>query len=440
MLGSEILEVAIGLIFLFFMLSLLLSAAREVLEGRLQTRAIHLERGIREMLKDETGTGLVKQLYGHPIINSLYRGKYDPGNLTERIFKGIDEWKRMPFSNNLPAYIPARNFALALFDIAGRGEPGLAQSDRILTFDAVKDGLSVQIADPHIRRAILMAMDSAKGDLDQARINLEAWFDSSMDRVSGWYRKETQRILLVMGLITAIVLNIDSLHVAQVLYNNDALRSAIVADAEAFNTQAKLGGVKNDNQAAMLKILGCGPEAKQLAPGPAGEARSVVVAGDAKSDPGANVSCTERRIRELGFPIGWDKNPVASPFEPEQTLIGWIASLPWRSIPGWILTALAVSFGAPFWFDLLNKIMVVRSTVKPHEKSPEEASEDRQSPARKSQVQPPMSPAAPASPATVAPATGTVSPVPAAPSGSQRREADDDDSGWNDKIDPMEGQ
>jgi len=47
-------------------------------------------------------------------------------------------------------------------------------------------------------------------------------------------------------------------------------------------------------------------------------------------------------------------------------------------LAGWVMTALAISFGAPFWFDLLNKFMVVRSTVKPHEKSPEEGSEDRQ--------------------------------------------------------------
>jgi hypothetical protein len=47
---------------------------------------------------------------------------------------------------------------------------------------------------------------------------------------------------------------------------------------------------------------------------------------------------------------------------------------------GWLCTALAVMLGAPFWFDVLNKVMVIRSTVKPHEKSKEEASEDRQLP------------------------------------------------------------
>jgi hypothetical protein len=51
---------------------------------------------------------------------------------------------------------------------------------------------------------------------------------------------------------------------------------------------------------------------------------------------------------------------------------------------GWLITALAVMLGAPFWFDVLNKFMVIRSTVKPREKSQEEGSEDR--PSNKSQI------------------------------------------------------
>ena len=63
---------------------------------------------------------------------------------------------------------------------------------------------------------------------------------------------------------------------------------------------------------------------------------------------------------------------------------------------GWILVALAATLGAPFWFDLLNKVMVVRSTVKPHEKSPEESSDDRQpSIAPAAVVAPTIAPAAP---------------------------------------------
>ena len=52
----------------------------------------------------------------------------------------------------------------------------------------------------------------------------------------------------------------------------------------------------------------------------------------------------------------------------------------WQGWPikllGWIITILAASLGAPFWFDMLNKIMVVRNTIKPQEKSKDEKSKD----------------------------------------------------------------
>ena len=57
-------------------------------------------------------------------------------------------------------------------------------------------------------------------------------------------------------------------------------------------------------------------------------------------------------------------------------------------ILGWLITGFAISFGAPFWFDLLNRMMVVRSTVKPDEKSPEESSKDSRSGNDKSKSQP----------------------------------------------------
>lgn len=363
MLGSDVLEVAIGLIFLFFILSIVLTAGREVIEGFLQTRAIHLERGVRELLKDEDGSGLARQLYEHPIVSSLFRGAYEPGRLTKRYMPGKDPWLRMPFRTNLPAYIPTRNFALALLDIVGRGEAGDGD-DSALSFASVRAGID-RIADPRIRRAVLLALDGAKGDLDQARTNLEKWFDSGMDRVSGWYRKETQGILLVMGLVTAVLLNIDAVHVARTLYENDTLRATIVADAAATTEQARAAGVTGTDQQAMLKVLGCGPELEAAAAAPSAT---------------ANVSCAERRVRGLGLPIGWERINLLWPANFKGDWSGWFATFPWLSIPGWILTALAISLGAPFWFDLLNKIMVIRSTVKPHEKSPEEASEDRQAP------------------------------------------------------------
>ena len=94
------------------------------------------------------------------------------------------------------------------------------------------------------------------------------------------------------------------------------------------------------------------------------------------------VQVLESEIRDIGYPIGW--NPPAqrscragSVDQPavECSVSGYsIILMPF----GWLITALAVMLGAPFWFDVLNKFMVIRSTVKPREKSQEEASEDRQ--------------------------------------------------------------
>ncbi|PSJ40961.1 hypothetical protein [Allosphingosinicella deserti] len=447
MFGSELLEVAIGLIFLFFILSVLLSAAREAIEGFLQTRAIHLERGIRELLKDEGGEGLVRELYEHPLISSLYRGTYDPEKLTRRYSQHKDTWKRMPFRNNLPAYVPARNFALAIMDLAGRGSPTGDDADASLSLAAIREGASTRIADPRVRRAVLIALDNARGDLDQARLNLQAWFDSGMDRVSGWYRKETQWILLALGLFTAMTLNIDTLHVAKSLYRDDALRAVIVTDAEAVVEQARVQAAAGGDQTAMLTMLGCPPEAATGAAAslPDGAARGV-----------ASASCAERRVRNLGLPIGWENRHLSWPWQFGWDVGAWLASpdAPWRPLPGWLLTALAVSMGAPFWFDLLNKFMVIRSTVKPHEKSPEESSEDRQFPKPAPAVGQPGSTLALAPAVTPAPEPQPPSqPDPAldaegpTPEGGgvgartpNRREADEEGVGWTDKIDPLEGE
>jgi hypothetical protein len=348
MLGLDTLDVVIGLAFLFFILSLVVSAAREMIEGWMQTRAVHLERGMRELLRDETGENLASQVYNHPLINSLFRGKYDPakdlksrGRLA-RLISRHDEWKRYANRSNLPSYIPARNFALALLDLSARGNPEAAGAGpATVTFQQVRSGVARHITDPTVQRVVLVALDSAKGDLERARANLENWFDSGMDRVSGWYRKQTQWILFGLGLFAAVVLNVDTIRVSQALYQDAALRAAIVSEVQA--TVERAASNPGDDSTIFANI-GCSE--------PSAEARR---------------SCAEERLERLGYPIGWN-------FGDDSDAGDFRAS----SIPGWLLTALAITLGAPFWFDILNKVMVIRSTVKPHEKSPEEASEDRQ--------------------------------------------------------------
>ena len=172
----------------------------------------------------------------------------------------------------------------------------------------------------------MLALDSAQGDLAKAQASIEAWFNSGMERVSGWYKRRMQAVLLGLGLVVAVFLNVDSMKVASELYHNDVLRAAVVAQAGAVTKSDKPPAAGADNLVS---------------------------------------------LNDLNLPIGW-KGGTDSWF----TVLAKTVPV---SILGWLLTAFAISFGAPFWFDLLNKLMVLRSTVKPQDKVVKGNSETPQS-------------------------------------------------------------
>lgn len=372
MFGSEVLDVAIGLIFVYLLLSLVCSSVNELIEAWLKKRSTDLERGIRELLKDPKGTGLVKQLYNHPLVSNLFVGTYDPKAIKNGIYKG---------KASLPAYIPARNFALAIMDIVmpatndnSSGASGaIAPSDPNVPFPALNplESLRRQIStlgNEEVERALLALVDAAGNDTAKARENIEHWFNSSMDRVSGWYKRRSHRIIFFLGLGVAITVNADTITIGNTLSYDQAMRESLVTAAQEYAkpnpTPTPTGGGTGATNTA--------PATTTAAPPPASSSQasaSKPCERDVNS-PECRIERNLAQIKKLGLPVGWDRSdPRTIPDSPG----GWLLK-----VIGWIITAFAVSLGAPFWFDMLNKIMVIRSTVKPHEKSREEASEDRQ--------------------------------------------------------------
>lgn len=288
MFGSTILDVAVGMAFFYLLLSVVCSSLNEFLESLLRNRAKGLEDGIERLLGDPA---LAKQLYDHPLIKPLSVDKAGP------------------------SYIPSSTFSLALLNMAGATR----------SFADIRKTVT-DLPPSQFRDSLLAMMDDAGGDLDQARKNVEDWFDAAMDRVSGWYKRKTQWFLLAFGLAFALALNLDSLKIADVLYRDQPKRDAIVAAAEGYAAASQQTG----------------------------------------QTPQDRVEANYKKIQTLGFPIGWTEADV--PTDVNDVL---------RKIFGLLATGMAVSLGAPFWFDLLNRIMVVRSTVKPREKSPEAPSKDK---------------------------------------------------------------
>lgn len=383
MFGSEILEVAIGLFFIFLLLSLVATAVREAIESVLKSRASDLHRGVRELLggNDE----LTAALYRHPLLHGLYLDDYAPPRF----------W-RWPWKKKLPSYIPAPNFALALLDLAARpaaeGTPADESSTPPLSLDSVRESIQ-RLPDSKVRRAVLIAVDRADGDFARAQANVEAWFNGSMDRVSGWYKRRTQYILFGIGLLVAIATNVDTIAVARYLYQNDTARSVVAVRAELFAAALNRDGGLPDSVSDSLRTrltseldslkaiglpIGWGkdaPPASNSAPGqqatPGTGAPAAVALVAAGTTPTDTPQTTPVVVGRTTRPV-----PVAADATPS-FWSAFAAAFP-DSIVGWLLTALAVSLGAPFWFDVLNKVMVIRSTVKPYEKSPPEGSEDRQ--------------------------------------------------------------
>lgn len=397
MFGSSIIDIAIGLIFIYLILSLICSAASEIIERYTKKRAKDLEKGIKEMLRSDD---LVKKLYEHPLIYSLYAKPYSPG------------------AGNLPSYIPARNFALALMDLAAPGGASGATAPSSTSASPV-DLAKVRAAvagntnlPPEIQKALLTFIDAGLSNPAKFRENVENWFDSSMDRVSGWYKRRSQLIVLIIGAVLAGLLNVDTIAVVRSLSTDKTMRESLVVAAQEYarnnpsppavspaaapvtsprprpnqspasrpNASPATSPVtspaaqSNESPASTSSGAGANSSPPPNSASPAGSPAATKSPTPGCDTPECRIKKNLDEIKKLGLPIGWTRE-VSDPPDPRQ-LYG-VSPLGWLSrIVGWMITALALSLGAPFWFDLLNKFIVIRSTVKPKEKSPEEPSKD----------------------------------------------------------------
>src|SRR5947209_12075870 len=153
MFGSEVLDVAIGLILLFLLLSLVCSSIKEAFETVLHHRAQYLEHGLREMFGDLNRKAFVPEFYRHPLIKGLFRGEYRP----------TSTW-------NLPAYIPAHTFSVALVDllvsqqsrIAGAGTSATTPAETVAHLDRA---VALLPDDSRLKGALRPMMAVAGGDL-----------------------------------------------------------------------------------------------------------------------------------------------------------------------------------------------------------------------------------------------------------------------------------
>jgi hypothetical protein len=413
--NGSMLDVAIGLLLLFLVSSLIASAVVESVGGFLHRRQKHLWDTIDLLLgntsveSDDDSRRIVNELYRQPFITGLVRPadrlKFDPRHPTAnevprrakaravpgaqhpktrasdheqlaRRYYGPQHIEPREFANALLAYLrpdgaldaartalstleraapPPNSSAIALASIQAAvddleqvattiGSVPLQQAvgriratgdsidvahlkaalhdvraavTRLTTgqFDQSEVFAAIQVLPPDARTKLTAVLAGVADDAASVRKGVEEWFDRQMGAASAWYRKQTRWFLFIAGLGLAVTLNVDAVHAATTLYRDDQARAAVVGLAERASESGCLGD-------------GSQPEGTQAQ---------------------VDLDCVRNSVGgAISLPIGWTDVEAGDS-------VGWTLR-----ILGWLFVAGAVTLGAPFWFDLLRRALVVR--------------------------------------------------------------------------------
>ncbi len=364
---SAVLEVVVGLVFVFFLFSMLSSGVNELISRQTGKRADFLSLGVWRLLEHSGATWDQRAKYfnsfwEHPLVRQLGKPVAEPADgqarpavpdappdakgwrgrwkgfcrrvrdllTTKQMETAMSALKRDPREMEKgrlrPSYIPPETFATVVMSFV--------HDDRNTDLPKpVKAGESPRPAPEGstLGAALHAFIVEAGDDLEQVRIRLERWYDAQMERVSGWYKQESKRMLLWIAALVVLLLNVDTISITQTLWRDPSARRAVAAAA--------------DQQVA----------AGTTSPTAEGEDTAIDEALD--------------RARSLPLPIGWHLADDCGPSGDrpcglaDSVRAGLRDAGVWGSLlklVGWALTLGALTFGAPFWFDLLNRFGSLR--------------------------------------------------------------------------------
>lgn len=308
---SIFLQVILGLAVVYLLMCMLTSGMQELVSRLQNQRGRYLRENLQSLLPDRW---VYLRVINHPVVSGLYRDV--PG-------RGVP-----------PSYIPARNFAQALIDVlvCRHQSTGKAPAyDLKGARQAVEDARDKDLAAGHA----LMPVFARAQNMEEALAGVEKWFESSTARLSGWYKARTQKLLFIIGFAVAAALNVDTFEIARTLAVSESLRSATTELAGHPAQNPEPGSEGSAAYADLARLADSGLPIGYSCLAPAGRAAGAAT---------APVSLTALK----------DRCTVAlSSFGTGDWLL---------KVAGWLLTALATALGAPFWFDLVNRFVNLRST------------------------------------------------------------------------------
>lgn len=313
--SSHYLDVAVGLAYTFLAVSLLCSATREAIASLFQTRAKVLLDGVLTLLHEPDGKREVRgiwpsikrllRLRGGFRLNALGSASLAAEVMRHPLICGMAQKGRMP------SYIPSAIFARALVSTL-TARYGKGKTASMLLESVGNDGL---------KRTLLAIMGEGPDDVAALDHAVQIWYDTVMERISGWYKRRSQLVLFLVGLFYAAAMNIDALQLSQRLWQDGALRDGLVEQSQQL------------------------PAAGLPAP----------TAGSGALGQAQQAKAQAQELQKL--PIGWP----SSRFDGVSGASAFTAALLF-ALMGWIATAFAASLGSPFWFDGIGWLLALRGT------------------------------------------------------------------------------
>lgn len=321
-----VLEFAISIVLIFLLLSMVVSGLTEYWNSRVgkNSRSSLLFESLLKVFNDPHNRNFTEALYRHPLIENS-----------------------KPTENDLPAYLDAKTISQAVIEVIIRdqvpyqiqydtdGRPMVIEPDieSLDTFILFKN--SVAQLKPSDLKSMLQSFLHGSADLEELKPKIETWYNSYMDRVSGWYKKRMKKPLFITALLVTVFINADLFRISKAVWTDDVLRNSLVQQAvQIAQDSSFVAEMKNKS-----------PEGRK-----------------------EYVDSLYTNLKLKNLPIGWTSEVPKT--EPDNTSLieyNFRTHFGLSTFFGWLLMAFALHMGAPFWFEALVKLINIRGAgVKPN--------------------------------------------------------------------------
>ena len=410
---TAILEVVVGVVFVIILLSIVVTEVNTLIARAAKMRARNLRGAINQLVDDPV---IRAKVYAHPLIQLVKADAIAPSQrltraeaekITRKPIGGVDHIEPATFVNVMLATVKAesdqRLFG-ALINVVDGMPPGAERRGlRVMTQRIINSGQGMkelrnalrhvqdrryraaladvvnqmdedvsrlgmstsgnvallaglqQIEDDKLRNVLGTVFASAQ-DMPAARASLETWYNQAMSRASAAYTAKMKILSLIVALCFALLINIDSLHIAQTLWEDPERRAQISSEA-TYSVQSGVldepaGGNTLDDGFSASNA----DDNTQLEDALASGATIVDQLGD---------------LEALSLPIGWRYTDLSAQpadhfarrdpgnlwnYAPNNNPEGWQALL-LAKLLGIAATVIAAAQGAPFWFGIVNKVL-----------------------------------------------------------------------------------